>query len=639
MPHADRRITNQPGPKATRILRCSRNAGRFTRVLQDAAAWRAHSAEKGLMTPEIFWLLCLIGSALILFSFEWVPADVTALGILVALILTGLVPAERAFAGFGSDTAMMILGLLILTAALLRTGVVEMSGRFILRYIGRDPDRLLVVILLLAAALSAFISNTAATAFLLPMVIGLARRLRVSASKLLMPLAFASILASSITLISTSTNIVVSGLITRYELPPIGMFELTPVGVPIAIVGLIYMFLVGRRLIPVRDHSEQLVEEFGLRSYLAELVLLPKSPLVDKTLAQSGLGRDLDLTVLRIVRNEGQYLLPQADVRLEADDVLLVEGQREDILKIKDTTGMSIKADASFSDPDLQTEDMQLVEVFLPPQSPFIGRTLRRLRVRERYGLQVLALNRHGEAVHRRIGQIQLQMGDVLLVQGHRTNVAALHEDSTFRILGTVELRRPNLRRAPLAVIIFVGTLAAAALNLLSIPVAVLLGALLMFLTRCITPEEAYRQVAWKVLILIGSMLALGTAMEETGAARFLAVQIVGLAGGASPVWLLSAFFVLTVLLTQPMSNQAAAVIVLPIAVQTAQHAGLNPRTFAIMIAVAASCSFLTPLEPACLMVYGPGHYRFIDFMKIGAPLTVLIYGIAVSLVPIIWPF
>jgi di/tricarboxylate transporter len=591
------------------------------------------------MTPQILWLLLIIGSALVLFSFEWVPADVTALGILVTLILAGLMPAERAFAGFGSDTVMMILGLLILTAALLRTGVVEMSGRLILRYTGRDADRLLVVILLLATTLSAFISNTAATAFLLPVVIGLARRLRVSASQLLMPLAFASILASSITLISTSTNIVVSGLITRYKLAPIGMFELTPVGVPIAVAGLIYMFLVGRRLVPARDYSKQLVEEFGLRSYLTELVLLPKSQLAGKTLAESGLGRNLDLTVLRIVRNKSQYLLPQADVRLEADDVLLVEGQREDILKIKDTTGMSIKADASFSDPDLQTEDMRLVEVFLPPQSPFIGRTLRRLRVREQYGLQVLALNRHGEAVHRRIGQIQLQMGDVLLVQGHRTNIAALHEDNAFRILGTVELRRPNLRRAPLAVIIFVGTLAAAALNLFSLPVAVLLGALFVFLTRCITPEEAYRQVAWKVLILIGSMLALGTAMEETGAARFLAVQIVGLAGGASPVWLLSAFFVLTVLLTQPMSNQAAAVIVLPIAVQTAQHAGLNPRTFAIMIAVAASCSFLTPLEPACLMVYGPGHYRFVDFLKIGAPLTVLIYGIAISLVPIIWPF
>jgi di/tricarboxylate transporter len=591
------------------------------------------------MPPQILLLLLITGSALVFFSFEWVSADVTALGILVALILTGLMPAEHAFAGFGSDTVMMILGLLILTAALLRTGVVEMSGRLILRYTGRNADRLLTVVLLGAATLSAFISNTAATAFLLPVVIGLARRLRISASKLLMPLAFASILASSITLISTSTNIVVSGLITRYQMAPIGMFELTPVGVPIAIAGMLYMALVGRKLIPVRDYSKQLVEEFGLGSYLAELVLLPKSPLVGKTLAESGLGRDLDLTVLRIVRGERQYLPPRADARLEADDVLVVEGQREDILKIKDTTGIDTKADAEFSDPDLQTEDMQLVEVFLPPQSPLIGRTIRRLRLREQFGLQVLALNRHGEALHRKIGQIQLQMGDVLLIQGHRTNIAALHADNTFRILGTVELNRPNIRRAPLAGIIFAGAIVATALNLLSIPVAVLLGALLMFLTRCITPEEAYRQIDWKVIILIGSMLALGAAMEDTGAARFLAAQIVGLAGNVSPVWLLSAFFALTVLLTQPMSNQAAAIIVLPVAVQTAQHAGLNPRTFAIMIAVAASCSFLTPLEPACLMVYGPGHYRFVDFLKIGAPLTVLIYGIAILLVPMIWPF
>lgn len=232
------------------------------------------------MTGEIVLLLLILIVALALFSFEWVPADVAALSILLTVILTGLLPAERAFAGFGSDTVMMMLGLLVLTAALLRTGVVEMAGRTILRRTGNDPNRLLFVIMLAAATLSAFISHTAATAFFVPLVVGLAQRARLSVSRLLMPLAFASILASSVMLVSTSTNIVVSGLMTGYGLRPIGMFELTPVGIPIAVTGLAYMLVVGHRLIPRRPQAETLTEEFGLRPYLTELLLRPNSPLV-----------------------------------------------------------------------------------------------------------------------------------------------------------------------------------------------------------------------------------------------------------------------------------------------------------------------------------------------------------------------
>jgi len=589
------------------------------------------------VTPQIGLLLLIIAAALVLFSLERISTDVIALGTLLALILTGLVPANQAFAGFGSDVVMMILGLLILTAALLRTGVVEMSGRRLLRLTGEDSHRVLVVITVAVALLSAFISNTAATAFFLPITVGIAARARVSLSKLLMPLAFSSIVTSSVTLVSTSTNIVISGLMTRYQMAPMGMFELAPVGVPIAVVGLAYMLLVGRRLIPDRGNPKDLVEEFGLTQYLSEILILPDSKLIGKTLAESGLGRDLDLTVLRIVRGKN-HIAPRAHIRLEAGDVLLVEGQREGILKIKDTSGIDIKADAQLSDPNVEDEDLRLVEVILLPGSRLIGRTLKGYRFRERYGLQVLAINRHRETIHDKMSEVLLRMGDVLLVQGRRSNIAALADDNAFRILGPVEEKRPNIQRARIAVAIFAGALAAATFNLLDLPVAVLLGAVIAFLTGCITPEEAYREVEWKALILIGSMLGVGSAMEHTGTARFLASQIVTQLGQADPVWMLTGFFVFTVLLTQPMSNQAAAVVVLPVAIQTAMQLGLNPRTFAMMIAVAASCSYLTPLEPSCLMVYGPGRYRFLDFLKVGSLLTVLIYIVAIVLVPLVWP-
>jgi di/tricarboxylate transporter len=250
----------------------------------------------------------------------------------------------------------------------------------------------------------------------------------------------------------------------------------------------------------------------------------------------------------------------------------------------------------------------------------------------------VLAINRHETTLHSKISQIPLQMGDVLLVQGSRFNIASLEKNNTFRVLGMVEDQRLNYRRAWLATGIFVGALLLAIFNLVSVPVAVLLGSLAAFLTRCITPEEAYRDIEWKAIILIGSMLAFGSAMEYTGTAKFLAMQIVEWIGHSNPVWLLTGFFALTVMLTQPMSNQAAAAVVLPVALQTAIQLGLNPRTFAMMIALAASTSFITPLEPACLIVYGLGRYRFTDFTKVGSLLTVVIYIIAIFLVPRVWP-
>jgi di/tricarboxylate transporter len=240
--------------------------------------------------------------------------------------------------------------------------------------------------------------------------------------------------------------------------------------------------------------------------------------------------------------------------------------------------------------------------------------------------------------MYRKLSQIQLRIGDQLLIQGPRTNIAMLDQDSTLHVLGSIESKRPNTRRAPLAIAVFAGVLVLAALKLLSLPVAVLLGALVVFVTRCITPDEAYREVEWKAVIVIGSMLAIGSAMEYTGTAAFLAAQIARITSQAHPLWLLTTFFFLTLLLTQPMSNQAAAVVVVPVALQTAAQLGLNPRTFAIMIALGASCSFITPLEPSCLMVYGPGRYRFGDFVKVGSILTVLIYVLAILLVPRIWP-
>lgn len=590
------------------------------------------------MTLPILLLLVILAIALVLFWFEWVSPDVTALGVLLALILFGLVPLEQAFAGFGSDTVMVILGLLIMTAALMRTGVVELVGNKMLQFTSTRPASLLPVMMITVAVLGAFVSNTASAAFFLPVILGLNQSSKVSASRLLMPMAFASILSSSVTLISTSTNVVISGLITQAGLPSIGMFELAPVGVPVMVAGLLYMQFIGRRLIPNRPAPETLTDTFNLRPYLAELRIAPGSPLAGNTLEQSGLGQNYDLTVMAILREGQRQLDLSADTILHAGDKLLAQGSSEAILKIKDLPGIDIQADAKFSDADLQSDGLGLAEVVLLPGSPFIGRTSKGLQMRERYQIQVLAINRRTGMIRSKIAETRLDLGDVLLVQGEQKQIAALGADNAFDVLG-VRAAQPFNRRQAFAVMgIFAGALLLGSLNLVPLPAAMLLGALLVFVTGCITPDDAYRQVDWKILILIGCMLALGVAMQSTGAADFLANGLIEWVGTWNPLWLLTGFFVLTVLLTQPMSNQAAAAVVIPVALQTAAQLGLNPRTFAMMIAVAASTSYLTPLEPACLMVYGPGRYRFTDFVKVGGLLTLVIYLLAIILTPLLWP-
>ena len=587
------------------------------------------------MTLSIILLIIIIILALVLFSIETIPADVVALGVMLALILTGILPAEVAFSGFGSDTAIMILGLLILTAALVRTGVVQIFSRWILRLIGENHHRLYWVIMGTASLLSSIMSNTATAAFFVPMTIGLSRRMKIPSAKLLMPLAFATILSSSVTLISTSTNVVISGLMTQHGLAPLGMFELTPVGIPILVVGLLYMYFIGRHLIPVRGADKTSLQD-EILSYCSEFEVTEASPWENKSLDEIALGKEYDLTVLRIMKHPGVPVEPRANTVLQKGDKVLVEGNRDDLVALRDKNLVAFTGE--LEERHIFSEGLSMAEVILLPGSPLIGRTLWGLNFRDRYGMQVLGINRKGETIHHRMSRTRLQVGDQLLLQGDSDTINSLGSNTNFRVVsGNLEMM-PETEKAPVAMAVFGGVILLVSFNVLTLPVAVMLGALIAFISRCITPTEAYRQVNWNAWLLIASMLALGQAMEVSGLAALAASQIVTWFGSANPVFLLAAFFFLSLLLTQPMSNQAAAVVVIPIAIQTAAQLGLNPRTFAVMIAVGASCSFITPLEPACLMVYGPGNYKFFDFFKVGFILTVLIFVIAIFMVPWLWP-
>ena len=583
------------------------------------------------MDPVTIVLILFI-LALVLFATEWLPVDVTALGLLSALLVTGLLKPASAFAGFGSDTVLTLAGLFILTRVLLRAGVIEWIGAALARRAG-NATGLLRALLGTVAGVSAFTSNTATTAVFLPVVAGVSRRAGLPVSRALMPLAFASILGGTVTLIGTSTNLVVSGALPATGLKPLGFFELAWVGLPTALVGLLYLFFVAPRLLPARE--AQL--EDSLRAYLADLTVSALSPLAGQTLRETGLGRDHGLTVVAVRRGAETVYAPGPDFRVQAGDTLAVEGPTERILTGKNTLGVVSKNEQRLQDERaVAAGAVRLVEAVVMPGSPLLGRTLKEARFRERYGVSVLALHRRQKTVQR-MAEMRVRVGDVLLVQGDAGRIESLGDHLV--VMGDLTERQSDLRRAPAALLLFVGAVVLGGLGVLPLAVAVVIAVALSLALRLISPEEAYGAVEWPVIVLVACMLAFGTAFESTGAARVLTGQLSGLLEPLGPVGLLAALFAVTVALTQPMSNQAAALVMLPLAIGTAKTLGYDPRPFVIGITLAASNSFITPLEPSCMLVYGPGRYTFMDFVKVGSGLTLVTFLVSMLIIPRVWPF
>ena len=592
------------------------------------------------MTPQIAIVLALLFVALVLFSTERIPIEVVSILLVMALVLTNTLTAAEAFAGFGNDIVITIAGLFILTGGLARTGVIDLVGRRLHRTAGDSEFRIVALIMFAAAFCAAVMKNTTTTAMFLPVVLGIAARRNMSPSKLLMPLAFGAILGGTCTLIGTSTNLAVSGALPRYGIQPFTMFELTRVGVVIVGVGMLYMLFVGRRLLPRRKSNESLTEQYHVRQYMTEVIVLDDSPLIDKSLGEARIGDELDLTVLGILRGLEQYrIAPNPAAQIKAGDLLLVQGRVEDILKVKAEAGIEIKSDFELSDSLLKSTDTELFEAMIPRGSDFLGRTLKRLDLRKRYGVVVLAIDRHGVDLLSKISRVRLRFGDVLLIQGNREQVERLAADGQTLLLEEISEKRARPEKRKWAYLAFGVFLFFSLTHLVPLPIAVLLGVMILLASQALRMSEVYEIIDWRLLILIACMISFGVAMEKTGADQYLADFIVRGTGQYGPTAVLAGFFLMTVALTQPMSNQAAALVMLPIAVKTAVALGLNPRTFAVTVTYAASCSFLTPLEPACVLVYTPGHYRFLDFVKVGSILTVAVFAIVVWLVPVFWPF
>lgn len=594
------------------------------------------------MSPIAITLVLLL-VAIILFATEKLPVDVIGVLLVMALILTKVLTVQEAVAGFGNDIIITIGGLFILVGGLIKTGLVDLIGRRMSKIAGSNVFILTALIMTAAAVSASVLKNTTTAAMFLPIVIGLAAKTKVPPSKLLMPLAFGAILGGSCTLIGTSTNLAVSGAIQRYGQAPFSMFELAPVGIITFSVGMLYMLFIGRHFLPSRGGEDSLTEQYHIREYVSELLVLPDSALVGKTLDEANINTELELNVLGIIRDGERINAPGPTERIRRRDSLIVEGKITNILRVKEEIGLEIKPDFMLNDVVLEGERVELFEVMVMRDSRLVGHTLRTLRFRQSYDLTVLAINRHGETFIEKLSDVSLRFGDVLLVQGNRDRIEPLVADRELMLLEDVSessFRIEKRRWAIGAFFLFLALSMSKVVIGYDIPLAVcvLIGVMLLLATKTVRYSEMYDLIDFRLLVLIACMMSFGVAMESTGADKYLAGQIntyFGQFGGSA---VLAGFFLLTVALTQPMSNQAAALVVLPVAVQTALSLGLNPRTFIVGVTYAASFSFITPLEPACVLVYTPGRYRFMDFVKIGTVLTIIVFVVSITLVPIFWP-
>lgn len=595
------------------------------------------------MTPQIASVLIILLVATALLVTERLRSDVIALLTLVALAFTGLVKPEEAFSGFSRSAVITILSIFIITAGLDRTGVTKVIGDRLLRLAGGKEGRLIPVIMLAGAALSLFMNNIAAGAVLLPAVIGISRQTEVKPSKLLMPLAFATMLGGMMTLLTTS-NILVGNALREAGFQGFSLLDFLPVGIPIVIVGILYMTFIGRRLLPDHDLTsslrraspKELAELYGLRQGVCHIYVLIGSSASGQTIAQGGWSDKLGLTVIGVSRGGQTILSPDKDFVIIEGDVVLAGGQTDD-------TELSYFGLIRTDDPDwsgdLSSDEINLVEVVLSPRSDFVNKTLKEINFRGKYGLSVLSIWRRGSAIRDALGDIPLQWGDALLVQGPTDKLNLLRIDPNVLILDDLG-ETPTLqpRKGPLAALIAVVAAALVTAEIVPIAEAAFAAALAMVLVGCLTMDEAYKSVEWRSIFLISGFIPLGVALDHTGAAALIGRALVNTLGQFGPVAVAAGLFIATTLILQVLGNVGSAVIFAPIAISAARQMSGDPRAFAMAIALGASMAFLIPTaHPVNVMMMGPGGYTVKDFTKVGWGLTVVLLIVVVVVLPMVW--
>jgi di/tricarboxylate transporter len=623
------------------------------------------------MTLEMWITLGILIAAIFLFVTEWLRVDVVAIAVMVALMLTGLLTAQEAIAGFSNPAVLTIAALFIVGGGVMQTGLAASIGERILKVAGTHPGRLTLVIMTAVALLSAVMSDTGTVAVLLPAIISLGVSARISPSKLLIPLSYGSLLGGATTLIGTPPNIIVSDLLREQGLQPFRFFDYTPIGLALFATGALFMVSIGRRLLP--DHKpkqdvqrvetpEELLSLYRLPDNLFRLRVRRSSEVVGKTLLESRLRQDYGLTVLDILRpnpngsnpkdtrlktDNGHIEFtskpPSPEATIQAGDILIVQAVPNDVSHAAAALNLGVQPAQSRDDTSLISSEVGIAEVLLPPRSSLLGKSLVDVQFGSVYHLTVLGINRPGVEESLDLKETGLRFGDTLLVQGPWKNILDLKDKRRdFVVMGQPEqvLDAPARAKAPLALLVLIGMLLVMITNLMPLATASMLAALVMILTGCLSIDDAYDAVDWKSIVLIAGMLPMATALEKVGLVDLAAQGFTQGLGDLGPMLILGGFFLLTSMFTQVLSNTATTVLVAPIALATAVQLGVQPYAFLMGVAIAASMAFASPVaSPANTLIMGAGHYRFSDYIKVGLPLICLTLLVAMLVLPLIFPF
>ncbi len=588
---------------------------------------------------QIILVLSILSVAILLFATGWIRMDLVSLLILLSLPLFNVIPAEQAFIAFSNPAVITVAAMFIISAAIANTGVTAHLGRWLFSFAEKSEAKLVLAIMSLTAVASAFINNIGAAAVLLPMVTGIAKKAEIAASRLLMPLAFGSLIGGVCTLIGTPPNILINELMLEYSGQQFNMFDFTPLGVVVVIISICYMMLIGRRLLP--DNPSASVQQMSqLKAYVSEIRLSEEATYIGKTLQETGFSSDFQLKVRSLMREQLKITSPRSSLVLRAGDILFLEGKPEQLLKLKGVKGIEVVPGTAQVIAAENKEENQVAEVALTPTNELVGKTLREVHFRDTHGLNVLAIWRRGEPVVKRVDHVVLKFGDMLLIEGPESKILHLADKHDFLLLGGIKPEPYLPDKAPLAIIIMVTVILSVTAGLLPIMHASALGAVAMILSGCIKLSDAYESINWPVIMLIAGTLPLGTAMETSGASSFLAAHLTDMAGPYGPWITLGVLFLITMLLTCIMSNAATAVLLAPIAYDLSQHFGVNPQPFFMAVALAASTCFMTPVShQSNALVIGPGGYQFSDYLKVGTPLNILVWLLASLAIPFVFPF
>jgi di/tricarboxylate transporter len=591
------------------------------------------------MTFEIGFVFAVTLLALILFAWERVRLDQIALAVPVALLLSGVLTPEEAVSGLSSRATVTVAAMLVLGLGLRKTGAVAAIGRWAQTAPLGGPTLRLFALCVVVAVLSPFLNNTAVVVVFLPVFLALAEHAEEPASVYLIPLSFVAILAGTVTLIGTSTNLVVYGMATTRGLTELTMFSIAPLGFIYLAVGFLYLFTVARPLLPRRDRPPDLSGKYDVRRFVTELEVRPDSPATGRTLEDLGWGARYGLTVLGIERGERVIPAPGARRYIQPGDVLYVQGSADRLLMLARQQRLVTPTEKTQRELNVVRHGGRMVEMMVAPGSLLVGRRLRDIRFLQRYDATVLAVQHHDVTVHERLADIPFHVGDLLLVHGPASALARLADEPGFIPMGEVAHPPAARPRAPVAIGIMAAVVLAAGTGLTSILAAALAGVALMVFSRCVHLDEVYAELDWLVIFLLAGLIPLGVAMDKTGAAALIGRGVADLAGGLGVTGVVAVFYVVTSLLTSIISNTAAAVVLTPIALLAAEDLAMNPYALIVAVMFGASASFMTPFGyQTNVMIYTPGGYRFMDFVKVGAPLNLLLVITAAIFIPIFWP-